>query len=337
VLRPPIEPMLAAPVDRLPQPGVCRGGCAYEPKFDGYRALVFVQDADALGGGGGGGVVVQSRRGADITSSFPDIADAAGEQLPVGTVVDGELVVLGAGGVLEFAALQRRLGGGRRSRRVASEQPAAFLAFDVLASGGRDLRSRPLVERRRELERLMERCSPPVQLVPQTTDAEQAREWLEQYAAAPVGLEGVVIKGLGDAYQGGRRGWQKLRVRNTHEVVLGAVTGTLHKPGRLVVGLYDAAGDLVVAGGTAELSPRQSELLVPHLEPPRGRHPWPTELPAGRMGHFGGGTIQVTLVEPLVVEVSADQSFEYGKWRHLTRFVRPRPDLTPAEIPTLGA
>ena len=175
----------------------------------------------------------------------------------------------------------------------------------------------------------------PLQLVPQTGDIAVARQWLAQYSRAAVGLEGVVIKATREPYRSGRRGWQKLRVRNTHDVLLGAVTGTLDHPERLVLGRYDDHGELVVVGGTTELSTRQAADLVPWLKQPRSTHPWPSELPAGRMGRFGGGTVAVTLVQPIVIEVSADQSFEHGKWRHLTRYVRPRPDLLPSEVPAM--
>lgn len=124
MLKPPLEPMLARPVDRLPAPEALHGGAAYEPKWGGYRTVLFV-DTD--------GVVVQSRRGKDITASFPEIAAAAGSQLPRGTVLDGELVVLGAGS-LDFTALQRRIVSPRRGQQLAAEQPASFVAFDLLAA-----------------------------------------------------------------------------------------------------------------------------------------------------------------------------------------------------------
>ena len=321
MLRPPVEPMLAQAVTRLPEPGALHGGAAYEPKYDGYRALLFV-DAS--------GVVVQSRRGKDISESFPEIAAAAG-LLPRGTVLDGELVVL-VDGVLDFAALQRRLVSSRRARQLASDQPAHYVAFDLLAADGEDIRGQPFAARRRTLEGVLSGAAGRLQLTPQTNDPEVAAGWLEQYAAASVGVEGVVVKGLADRYQSGHRGWVKVRVRETVEVIVGAVTGTLVTPDRLVLGLYDAAGQLSVAGGTAPLSPRQRAQLTVLLQPPRVPHPWPTELPQGRMGHFGGGRLEVALVEPFVVEVSADRSFEFGRWRHVTRFVRARPDLAPSEV-----
>jgi ATP-dependent DNA ligase len=326
-LRPPLVPMLAKAADRLPAATALAGGAAYEPKWDGYRSVLFV-DPD--------GVVVQSRRGKDITASFPDVADAAADQLPVGTVIDGELVVLGDGGTLDFAALQRRIVAPRRGRQIAVGQPASFVAFDLLAADGVDLRDRTFRERRHQLVDVMADSRPPLQLTPQTLDVEVARGWLRDYAQTPVGLEGVVVKGLGQPYRGGSRGWLKVRVRETVEVIVGAVTGTLRAPERLVLGMYDDTGELVVAGGTSSLSTRQRKNVVPWLRAPTTPHPWPAELPQGRMGHFGGGLVEVTLAEPLVVEVDADQSLQNGRWRHVTRFVRTRPDLSPAEASAPG-
>lgn len=274
VLKPPLEPMLARPADHLPVPGFLAGGAAYEPKWDGYRALVFVEHD---------GAVVQSRRGKDVTAAFPEIAAAATLQMPPGTVLDGELVVHVAGS-LDFTALQRRIVAPARGRQMAAAQPAHFVAFDLLAVAGQDLRSQRFYLRRRKLESLMAASTAPLQLTPQTTDVEEARGWMEQYAATPVGLEGLVAKGLGEPYRGGRRGWLKVRVRDTVEVILGAVTGSRSRPERLVLGLHDDSGDLVVAGGTSPLSPRQRGELVPHLREPTGDHPWPDELPSDGWG-----------------------------------------------------
>jgi ATP-dependent DNA ligase len=319
----PQDVMLARAVNRLPEAGVLSGGCGYEPKWDGYRALVFRPDS---------GVVVQSRRGSDLTGAFPDIVAAAVTQLPAGVVLDGELVVWGEAG-LDFSALQTRMVAPRRARALAAQRPASFVAFDLLAVNGRDIRSQPLRERRKQLELLMEQAKPPLQLTPHTTDLAQARAWLVDYAAAHVGVEGLVIKGLGERYQPGRRGWLKFRIRHTTEAVVGAVIGARDNPQRLVLGLYDASGSLRIAGGTSLLQPRERTALGSLLRPPAGTHPWPAELPAGRMGHFGGGRIAVTLVEPsLVVDISADSAFEHGKWRHITTFVRTRPDLVAVHV-----
>jgi ATP-dependent DNA ligase len=323
MLRPPIEPMLARAVDQLPHTGALSGGTVFEPKVDGYRALLFVSES---------GCVVQSRRGKDITASFPDIAAAAAGQLPPEAVIDGELAILSADGILEFSALQRRLASTRTAAMLASSQPASFVAFDALwAAGVGDLRGRKLAERRHILEELLATARPPLQLSPQTTDYDVAAEWMRQYAAAPVGLEGVVAKGLADSYRSGHRGWLKVRVRNTTEAIAGAVTGTLTRPERLVLGRFDNTGTLRVVGSTSPLNAHQQANVAALLRPPTAAHPWPTELPSGWYG--SPGRIVVELVEPtLVVEISADNAYDHGRWRHLTRFIRPRPDLTPDEV-----
>jgi ATP-dependent DNA ligase len=324
MLRPPIKPMLARAVDELPYATGLSGGCAYEPKLDGYRALLFVSET---------GCVVQSRRGKNITASFPDISAAATAQLPTETIIDGELAILGADGRMEFSALQRRLAATRTAATLASSQPASFVAFDALwAPCVGDLRDRGFAERRSVLERLLADSRPPLQLSPQTTDYDVAAEWMRQYAAAPVGLEGVVAKGLADPYRSDHRGWLKVRVRDTTEAIVGAVTGTLTAPDRLILGRLDDAGALQIVGTTAPLRPRQQAAVGPLLRPPPDdTHPWPTEIPAGRYGSKDRITVQ--LVEPtLVVEIAADNAYDHGRWRHLTRFIRVRSDLTPEQV-----
>jgi ATP-dependent DNA ligase len=177
--------------------------------------------------------------------------------------------------------------------------------------------------------------APPLQVTPATRDADVAAVWLRDYTDAEVGIEGLVVKGLAQAYRPQARAWPKLRSRDTAEAVVGAVTGSRARPERLVLGLQDAQGRLVVAGGTGPLSPGQQRDVARHLRA-AGDHPWPPELPAGRTGAFGRGrTLPVTLVEPtLVVEVHADSAFEHGRWRHLTRYLRARPDLLPGDVPT---
>jgi len=156
---------------------------------------------------------------------------------------------------------------------------------------------------------------------------------MQAYAAAAVGLEGVVVKGLASRYEPGWRGWLKVRVRHTAEAIVGAVTGSLAEPERLLLGYHDDTGALIVAGSTSPLSPRQRTTITPLLRAPRGPHPWPTEMPTGRLGHYGRDHVTVELNDLiLVVEVSADNAYEHGRWRHLTRFVRVRPDLTADEV-----
>ena len=319
VLRMPIEPMLAAPTAALPKGAALRGGCWYEPKFDGYRALVFVGDKGAR---------VQSRRGHDITAAFRDIAEAAAEQLPAGAVIDGELLVW-HDGQPDFAGLQRRLA--RKGRGVLADS-ANMIVFDVLHDGTHDLRARPFRMRRAHLERLGDRMVPPLQLVPGTDDLDVAHQWLEDYGRVDVGVEGLVVKGLATKYEPGVRGWVKHKIRDTVEVIVGAVVGTPESAERLVLGMYDDDGRLRIVGSTGALTPTQRRALREYLFT-AGEHPWPTEIPAGRLGHWGGDVQLVHLVEPtLVVEVSADKALDHGRWRHVVRYVRPRPDIEAASI-----
>jgi ATP-dependent DNA ligase len=319
VLRMPIEPMLAAPITALPEGSALKGGCWYEPKFDGYRALVFVGDKGAR---------VQSRRGHDITAAFRDVADAAADQLPAGAVVDGELLVW-HNGQPDFAALQRRLA--RRGRGVLTDS-AHLIVFDVLHDGTHDLRARPFRMRRAHLERLGDRMTPPLQVVPGTDSLDLAHQWLEDYGRVDVGVEGLVVKGLATKYEPGARGWVKHKFRDTVEVIVGAVVGTPESAERLVLGAYDHDGGLRIVGSTGPLTPPQRRALREHLFS-AGEHPWPHEIPSGRLGHWGGDVQLVHLVEPtLVVEVSADRALDHGRWRHVVRYVRPRPDLDAESI-----
>lgn len=326
MLRFPQDPMLAKPVKNLPIGDSLRGGCVYEPKFDGYRGLLFVTDH---------GCRVQSRRGHDITAAFSDVAQAAAAALPAGVILDGELVVWGSG-ALDFAELQRRLASGRSKKPAKSRRPASFVAFDVLAVEDTDLRSQSLHVRRSALEMLLEDAKPPLQLVPQTTDVDQAREWLTQYADNPVGIEGVVIKGRSTRYVPGKREWLKLRIRDTVEAVVAGVVGPISAPERLILALYDEAGGLAFAGTTTELNTRQRAEVAQLLEEPTANdpHPWPAEDAQRGVGRWGSADrTPFQLVQPtLVVEISADNAIEGLRWRHATTFVRARPDLSPSEI-----
>jgi ATP-dependent DNA ligase len=303
VLQPPQEVMLARAADALPRARALPGGCRYEPKWDGYRALLFVSEA---------GCYIQSRRGKDLTQGFPGVAAAAAEQLAPGTVLDGELVVW-SGGRLDFTALQKRALSPSAARASAAAAPASFVAFDLLAAGGQDLRREPLTFRRSQLERPMDASKPPLQITPYADDLAQAEDWLRDWAQAGVGIEGAVVKGAAQPYLPGRRDWVKVRIRDTADAVVGAVIGALERPERLVLGLPGPEG-LVVAGGTSPLSERERREVAPLPRAAGEEHPWPSQLPRGRTGGFSGGKISVTLVVPdVVVEISADTAFEYGK------------------------
>ncbi len=319
----PVAVQLAKPVREIPPATALPGGCRYEPKWDGYR-LVVVRDA--------GSTRLWSKQGRDLTDRFPDVAAAALAQVPAGTVLDGE-VVIWHDDRLDFGLLQQRLlAGPAKIGAVVAAHPASYVAFDVLALGGTDLRETTLGRRRTELETLSARWKPPMQLSPSTADPALARQWFEEFRAA--GVEGVVAKGAGSRYAPGRREWLKVKSWESTEVVAGGVIGTLERPGQLVAGRYRDDGELVVVGRTSPLTPRQSEELAAVLRPADDDHPWPDRLGTGR---FGGGRLSVPLtrVRPeVVVEVSADAALQAGVFRHPLRYLRVRPDLRVEDLPT---
>ncbi len=320
----PVAVELAKPVRDLPPATALPGGCRYEPKWDGYR-LVVVRGAT--------GTRLWSRQGRDLTDRFPDVAAAALAQVPAGTVLDGE-VVAWDGERLDFGLLQRRMvtAPSRLAAQVAAH-PASYVAFDLLATVGRDLRREPWRRRRAALEELARRWAPPMQLSPVTADPAEARQWAADLR--PLGIEGLVAKGASSRYAAGRREWLKIKTWETTEVLAGGVIGTTGRPSQLVAGRY-RDGELVVVGRTGPLSPAQSAELAAVLTPAGEEHPWPERIGTGR---FGGGRLSVALtrVEPLaVVEVSADAALTAGVFRHPLRFVRVRPDLHPGDVPPAG-
>jgi ATP-dependent DNA ligase len=319
----PVAVELAKPVRAIPPANALPGGCLYEPKWDGYR-LVVVRSGTVTR--------VWSKQGRDLTDRFPDVVAAAVAQVPAGTVLDGEVVIWN-GSRLDFGLLQQRISTpAGRIPALAAAHPASYVAFDLLAAGGVDLRPSKLARRRAALEDLATRWAPPMQLSPVTSDPAQARTWFDDYRAA--GVEGLVAKGAGTRYAPGRREWLKVKSWETTEVLAGGVIGTIDRPSQLVAGRY-RDGELVVVGRTSPLSPRQSAELAAVLTPATGDHPWPDRIGTGR---FGGGRLSVALtrVEPaVVVEVSADAALQAGVFRHPLRFVRVRPDLHPGDLPPL--
>jgi ATP-dependent DNA ligase len=230
--------MLAEARRTLPRSRALPGGLAYEQKPDGYRALLFAEPDRAY---------LQSRNGADLTPAFPEIA-VAGRSLPVPLVLDGELVVV-HDGRLTFDDLQR---GARRrghgARQATADRPAHLIVFDIIDRAGEPLLDQPYRFRRSLLEGLFTDgvLAPPFVLCPATTDRPVAEAWLDP-AWGAVGMEGLVVKGLAQTYQPGRRGWLKIRARVTTEAVLAAVTGPVTHPSTLLLGRYtrtDGCGTL---------------------------------------------------------------------------------------------
>jgi ATP-dependent DNA ligase len=320
----PVAVELAKPVRTIPAASALPGGCLYEPKWDGYRLVVVRTD---------GSTRVWSKQGRDLTDRFPDVVAAAVAQVPAGTVLDGEVVIWN-GSRLDFGLLQQRMvTPAGRIAALAAAHPASYVAFDLLAAGGTDLRAWTLTRRRAALADLAARWAPPLQLSPATTDPAEARTWFHDYR--PAGVEGLVAKGAGTRYAPGRREWLKVKSWETTEVIAGGVIGPIERPSQLVAGRY-RDGELVVVGRTSPLSPRQSAELAAVLTPADGDHPWPERIGTGR---FGGGRLSVVLtrVDPAVVaEVSADAALQAGVFRHPLRFVRVRPDLEPGDLPPVG-
>jgi len=324
----PVAMALAKAVEQLPGPHALPGGCVFEPKWDGYRAII-VRHGD--------GARLWSRQGKDLTDRFRDVAAAAARLLPAGCVVDGELVSLDASGRLSFDLLQRRLvTSPRTSRRVLSATPASYMAFDLLAVNGVDIRTQRWTRRRARLESLT-LWEPPVQLTPVTYDVDEAHEWLEVLPEA-MGVEGVVAKGAATRYYSGRREWLKVKHRDTVEVIVGGVLGPITRPEVVIAGRYrtiDGAAELVQVGRSVLLTTVQATDLAAVLTPARQGHPWPDEIGVGRWSK-SCKTVPLTKVEPLVVaEVTADAALHAGAWRRPLRYLRHRPDLQPADVDEL--
>ena len=320
----PVELELAKAVPALPGPHALPGRTRWELKFDGFRAAV-VRTSDT--------VRIWSRNKTDMTLNFPEIASAAMRMLPPDSVCDGELVAW-SGDRLSFDLLQQRLAAGAaRSRALATEHPASYVVFDLLAANGVDLRGRRFDDRRAQLQTLTTTWSPPMQLSPITDDLDTAKNWLAKYAAA--GIEGVVAKGAATTYRGGVRGWQKFKHRTTEDAVIGAVIGPVTRPESIVAGRYTHSGQLVIVGRSVPLSPAQSASLGAVLIPAGSGHPWPDTIISSRFG-AGRDRVRLTKVKPTIVaEFSADTARQAGVWRHGVRYLRYRPELRPDDIPTL--
>ena len=329
---PPVSPMLAKLVRALP----VAGGMAYEPKWDGFRAIIF-RDRDE--------VEIGSRNERPLTRYFPELADPLRRALPDRCVVDGEIVIAGAGGLDFDALLQRIHPAPSRIQLLADQTPASFVAFDLLASGDDDLRSRPFAQRRSLLESALGAGRPPVHLTPLTFDVEVAGDWFSRFEGA--GLDGVVAKPGDLAYVEGKRLMLKVKHERTADCVVAGFRW--HKDGEgvgsLLLGLYDDAGVLHHVGVATSFPVTQRRSLVDELAPWRTDaledHPWRGWAEAEAEGggqRMPGGTSRWnagknTAWEPLrpgrVVEVSYD-NLQGDRFRHATHLVRWRPDREPA-------
>jgi len=329
-LQPPIEPMLARLADALP----VEGAYLYEPKWDGFRALVFRSADD---------VYIQSRDLKPLDRYFPELHDALLGRLPPGCVLDGEIVIASSRG-LDFDALQMRLHpAASRVAKLAKERPSGFVAFDLLAADGEDLRGQPQRARRARLEQLLAGVAPPLYLTPMTRDRTVAVEWLDKFEGA--GLDGVIAKPEDSAYEPGKRSMIKIKHARTADCVVAGFRW--HKSGQdrvgsLLLGLYDDGGRLHHVGVTSSFTMAMRAELVAELAPLRtdalDAHPWREWAAAGdgtRMpgGHSRWSAGKDLSWEPLRIERVCEVKYDHlqgDRFRHAAVFQRWRPDKPPS-------
>lgn len=316
-VRPPIAPMLARLEDEIP----AGEGWRYEPKWDGFRAIVF-RDGDQI--------EIASRNGQPLARYFPELLEAFARDLPERCVVDGEIVVAGKKGLDFDALLQRVHPAESRIRKLAQETPASFVAFDLLALGGEDLRPLPFAKRRATLARAV-RVSDEVHLTPQSEDPKVARRWFMRFEGA--GLDGVVAKRAELPYVEAERVMVKVKHRRTAECVVG---GYRHAKqggiGSLLLGLYDEDGTLHYVGHTSAFSAKERKALVGFLAPFEGGRSFGAGRAPGGPSRWtrGESTEWVPLAPKLVCEVAFDH-LQGERFRHATQFLRWRPDKKPTE------
>lgn len=336
---PPVQPMLAKSVAGVPDPAKHGSGLLYEPKWDGFRCIVF-RDGDE--------VELTSRNTKPLTRYFPEVVEAVKEQLPERCVLDGELFVA-VGDRLEFEVLQERIHpAASRVTMLSETTPAGFVAFDLLALGEESYAERPFAERRAALEEALAHLvggRGPCHLTRATTDPVEAEGWFTQFEGA--GLDGVVAKPLDAAYVQNGRTMLKVKHERTADVVVAGYrehkTSTPERPllGSLLLGLYDADGSLQHIGVSASFTEKRRAELLEELQPlvcPPEEHPWgawsdlianPDRVPGTQSRWSVGKDLSFTPLRPeRVLEVKYDH-MEGRRFRHTAHFKRWRPDRDP--------
>jgi len=334
-----MEPMLAKAVSGLPE----GDGWLYEPKWDGFRAIVF-KDGDE--------VVTQSRDLKPLDRYFPELARPFREQLPGRCAIDGEVVIAGPDGLAFESLLLRIHPAESRVRLLASRTPASFVAWDLLALGDEDLRSTPQGERRARLEAVLGSVEPPIHLTPTTTDRATAADWFSRFEGA--GLDGVVAKRLDGSYQPGKRAMLKIKHQRTADCVVAGFRWHKNGPGThvgsLLLGLYDDAGKLHHVGITSSFTWERRAALVAELAPLRedgaSGHPWAEWAEWAGFGtadasgqRMPGATSRWNRGkdlswEPLRIERVVEVAYDHlqgDRFRHATTFRRWRPDKRPED------
>jgi ATP-dependent DNA ligase len=343
---PPVQPMLAKSVKGIPDPAKFEGGLSFEPKWDGFRAIVF-RDGDE--------VEITSRNTKPLTRYFPEVVAAIREQLPARCVLDGELFVANETSGrprLEFETLQERIHpAASRINLLAEQTPASFVAFDALALGDDDLTALPFSERRARLEAALTDLAPlgdlagRVHLTRTTTDPGEAEGWFHQFEGA--GLDGVVAKPMAAAYQQNARTMLKIKHARTADVVLAGYrehkTSTPERPllGSMLLGLY-ADGKLQHVGVAASFTEaRRAELMeeLRPLETDISDHPWgewqewaianPDRVPGTQSRWSAGKDLSFTPLRPERVLEVGYEHMEGRRFRHTAQFKRWRPDRDP--------
>jgi len=336
-VNPPVLPMLAKRVDELP----AEGKWIFEPKWDGFRALVF-RDGDEL--------EIQSRDEKPLNRYFPEIVEALASQLPPRAVLDGEIVIA-RGSVLDFEALQLRLHpAASRVKTLASQTPASIVFFDLLSAGEEDLRNAPFELRRRMLEDILRSAAPPVYVTPATAERAIAMDWFRRFEGA--GLDGVMAKPASGNYQPDKRVMLKVKHERECDCVVAGFRwykGAENEAvGSLLLGLYDQAGMLQHVGVCASFTTEKRRELLRFLEPFRAHaldhHPWKAWV--GHLTADGetGGRVPGAQSrwsrgkdlswEPLQAELVVEVAYEHmqgSRFRHMAHFRRWRTDKRPQD------
>nr|CTQ95806.1 ATP-dependent DNA ligase (EC 6.5.1.1) LigC [Kibdelosporangium sp. MJ126-NF4] len=327
-MMPPVKPMLAKAVHEVPR----TPGLSYEPKWDGFRCVVF-RDGDEIELG--------SRNDRPLTRYFPELAELLREALPQRCVVDGEIVIVTDAG-LDFGALQLRLHpAASRVNKLAAETPASFVAFDLLALDDRSLMAEPFAQRRSLLESVLDDKLARVHLTPLTTDPDVAQDWFTRFEGA--GFDGVMAKPVDLPYEPDKRVMWKVKHERTADCVVAGFRW--HKDGEtvgsLLLGLFDDEGAMHHVGVATSFTAARRRELVTELAPLRedalDEHPWREWAQAHAEQRIPGAYSRWAVGkdlswQPLRPEWVAEVRYEHvqgGRFRHGSRLVRFRPDRTP--------
>jgi ATP-dependent DNA ligase len=336
-VNPPILPMLAKRVGELPVGGTW----IFEPKWDGFRALVF-RDGDEI--------LIQSRDEKSLNRYFPELLDPLRSMLPARCVLDGEIVIAKDTG-LDFEALQLRIHpAASRVKLLSQEIPASIVFFDLLCEGSRDLRGEPFQGRRHELESLLSSAVPPIHLTPATHQSSVASDWFRRFEGA--GLDGVVAKPVSGVYESDKRVMLKVKHERDCDCVVAGFRwhkkGDGTAVGSLLLGLFDDAGALQHVGVCASFTQEKRLELVEYLAPYRldalVAHPWrrwaehehaagegPHRMPGGQSRWSQGKDLSW---EPLRAELVVEVAYEHmqgARFRHMAQFRRWRTDKKPSD------